>query len=64
MTSFLLHYLAYLNQQKQVLIYPKSNLSSLLFKLLKLVGTFFNLSISYLSILDFKLAKSTFFSKF
>ena len=33
-------------------------------KLLKLVDTFFNLSISILSILDFKLAKSTFFDIF
>ena len=33
-------------------------------KLLKLVDTLFNLSISILSILDFKLAKSTFFDIF
>ena len=32
--------------------------------MLKLVGTFFNLSISYLSISDFKLAKSTFLANF
>ena len=36
------------------------NLSSLLFKLFKLLGAFLNLSISNLSTLDFKLAKSTF----
>ena len=41
-----------------------SNLSTLLFELLKLVGTFSNLSISNLSILDFKLAKSTFLANF
>ena len=35
-------------------------LSALLFKLLKLDGTFFNLSISHLSTFDFKSAKSTF----
>ena len=38
-----------------------SNLSTLLFKLLKLVDKVFNLSISNLSTSDFKLAKSTFF---
>ena len=36
-----------------------SDLSSLPFKLLKLVGTFFGLSTSYLSTLDFKLDQST-----
>ena len=36
------------------------NLSTLLFKLLKLVGTFFNLSIPNLSTSDFKLPKSCF----
>ena len=36
------------------------NLSTLLFKLLKLVGTFSRLSISNLSKLDFKVAKSNF----
>ena len=36
-----------------------SNLSTLLFKLFKLIGTFFNLLISNLSSLDFWLAKST-----
>ena len=40
------------------------NLSILLFKLLRLLGTFFNLSISYLSTLDFKLAQSAFLVKF
>ena len=38
-----------------------SNLSTLLFKLVKLVGTFFNLLISNLSISGFELAKSDFF---
>ena len=42
----------------------RSNLSTLLFKLLKLFGTFLNLSISKLSTLDFKLAKSVFYAKF
>ena len=37
-----------------------SNLSTLLFKVLKLVGTFFNLSRSSLSTSDFKLIKSIF----
>ena len=37
-----------------------SNLSTLLFKLLKLLGTFFSLSTSNLSTSDFKVAKSTF----
>ena len=37
-----------------------SNLSTLLFKLLRPLGTFFNLSISNLLTLDFKLAKWTF----
>ena len=32
--------------------------------MLKLAGIFFNLSISYLSTLDFKLAKSTFLANF
>ena len=40
-----------------------SNLSTLLFKFLKLVGKFFSLSISNLSIIDFKLVKSTFLAK-
>ena len=38
-------------------------LSNLLFKLLKPLGTFFNLSLSNLSISDFKLAKSAFLAK-
>ena len=41
-----------------------SNLSTLLFKSLKLVCKFFNLLISYLSTLDFKLARSTFLANF
>ena len=41
-----------------------SNLFTLLFKLFKAVGTFFNLLIPYLSTLDFKLAKSTFLANF
>ena len=40
-----------------------SNLSTLLFKLLKQLGTFFNLSISNLSTSDFKSAKSVFLAK-
>ena len=40
--SFLLHHLVYLNQQKQVLSYQ--HLVYLLFKLVKLVGTFFYLT--------------------
>ena len=40
--SFLLHHLVYLNQQKQVLVYQ--HLIYLLFKLLKLCGTFFYLT--------------------
>ena len=40
-----------------------SNLPTLLFNLLKLVWTFFSLSISNLSTLDFKLAQSTFLAK-
>ena len=40
-----------------------SNLSTLLFQLLKLAQTFFTLSISNLLTLDFKLAKSTFLAK-
>ena len=38
-----------------------SNLSSLLFKLLKFLGTFFSLSVFNLSTSNFKLAKSVFF---
>ena len=38
-------------------------LSNLLFKLLKPLGTFFNLSLSNLSISDFELAKSAFLAK-
>ena len=41
-----------------------SNLSILLLKLVKLVREFFNLSISNLSTLDFKLAKSTYLDNF
>ena len=40
-----------------------STASTLLFKLLKLVGTFFHLFISNLSTSDFKLAKSLFLAK-
>ena len=40
------------------------NLFTLLFKLLKLLGIFFNLLISYLSTSDLKLAKSTFLENF
>ena len=41
-----------------------SNLSALLFKLSKLLGTFFNLSISNPVTSNFKLAKSAFLAKF
>ena len=44
--------------------FPISNLSTSFFKLLKPLGTFFNLSIYNLSTLDFKLAKSTFSANF
>ena len=57
-SSFLLTYLVYL-----VSNVPLSNLSTLLFKLLKPLGTFFNLSISNLSTSDFKLGKSGFLAK-
>ena len=40
-----------------------SDLSTLLFKLFKLLSTFFNLSISNLSTSDFKLAKSVFLAR-
>ena len=40
-----------------------SDLSALLFKLFKLLSTFFNLSISNLSTSDFKLAKSVFLAR-
>ena len=40
-----------------------TNLTTLLFKLLKLRGTFFNLSIANLSTSDFELAKSAFLLK-
>ena len=40
-----------------------SNVSTLLFKVLKPIGIFFNLSISNLSTSDFKLAKSVFLAK-
>ena len=42
----------------------RSNLSTLLFKLFKLLDIFFNLSISSLPTLDFKFAKSTFLANF
>ena len=40
--------------------FPVTNLSNLLFKLIKPLGTYFNLSMSNLSTSDFKLAKSVF----
>ena len=46
-----------------MLIYQYLNLSILFFKLLKLVGIFFNLSISNLSTSVFKLAKFDFGAK-
>ena len=42
---------------------PIFNLSALLFKLLKLLGTFLNSSLSNLSTSDFKLAKPVFVAK-
>ena len=39
------------------------NLSTLLFKLFKQIGIFFNLAMSSLSTSDFKLAKSAFLAK-
>ena len=41
----------------------RSNLSNLLFKLPKLIGTFYSLSISNLPTSDFKLVKSAFLAK-
>ena len=46
-----------------VLYYISSNLSTLFLKLIKLVGRFFNLSISNISASDFKLIKSAFLAK-
>ena len=43
--------------------FPISNLSALLFKLPKLLGTFSNLSMSNLSTSDFEFAKSVFLAK-
>ena len=51
--------LSILETGSNLLIY----LSTLLFKLLKLIGTIFNLSISNLSTSDFKSAKSVFLAK-
>ena len=60
-TSFFTTSLSLLKSRGKGNTLSTSNLSSLLFKLFKLVGTFFiYLSISNLSTLDFKLAKSTF----
>ena len=56
-TSFFTTSLSLLYQQEQALILTTSNLSTLLFKLFKLVGT-------NLCTLDFKLAKSTFGANF
>ena len=42
----------------------ETELPTLFFKLIELVGTFFNLSISNFSLLDFKLAKPTFLANF
>ena len=62
-TSFLLHHLVYLNQQEEVLIYLHL-IFTLLLQLLKLLRTFFILSVPNISTLDFKLAKSTLFANF
>ena len=59
-TLFLLDHLVYLNQLEKLLIYQHLFLSSLLFVLLKLFGTFLNSSISNLPTLDFRLARSAF----
>ena len=60
-TSFFTTSLSLLKSRGKGNTLSTSNLSTLLFKLFKLVGTFFiYLSISNLSTLDFKLAKSTF----
>ena len=64
-------YLQYFLSQHQYIFFNNtifynitaSNLSTLLFKLLKLVGRFFNLAISNLSSLYFSLAKATFLAK-
>ena len=60
---FLINHLVYVNQQEQVLIYQHL-IYLFFFRLLKLLGTFFNLSISNLSILDLKLDKSNFIADF
>ena len=53
----------YVNDCGLVSNVPIFNLSTLLIKVLKPLGTFFNLSISNLSPSDFRLAKSVFLAK-
>ena len=59
-TSFFTTLLSLLNKHERVLIDQHLIYLLYFFQLLKPLGTFFNLSISSLSTLDFKLAKSTF----
>ena len=60
LTTFFTTSLSLLTSAGVVSNLPISNLSILLFKLLKLLGIFFNSSTSYLSTSDFKLTKSYF----
>ena len=55
--------LSYLKSSETGTKLSTSSLSTLLFKLLKLFGTFFNLSMSNLSTSDCKLAKLVFLAK-
>ena len=61
--SFFTTSLSLLKSTRTGTILSTANLSTLLLKLLKLLGTFFNSSISKLSTSDFKLAKSVFLAK-
>ena len=63
-TSFFTPSPSLIKSARVVSNFPIFNLSILLFKLLKPLAQFFNLSISNLSTLDFKLAKSTFLANF
>ena len=64
MTSFFSASLRLLKSAEKGTNLSTSNLSTLLFKFLKLVGTFFNSSIANISTLDFNLSKSTFLAIF
>ena len=64
MTSFLTTSLSLLKPTGTGTNSSRFNLSILLIKLLKLVGIFFSLLISYSSTLDFNFTKSTFFANF